>query len=76
MEESIYRYASTGAYHIRLKGIPIASIELVIDKKFDGDALELYMYLFEWNNIEFDLLGTSVRFSLQPGSIVSKNKYT
>ena len=67
---------STRVYHIRLKGIPTVSIELVINKKFDDCQLTLYKYLFEENSVEFNLLETDVRFSLQSGSIVSKNKFT
>ena len=38
--------------------------------------MKLYKHLFEGNNVTFDLLETGVRFSLHPGNVVSKNKFT
>ena len=38
--------------------------------------MKLYKHLFEGREVEFDLLETGVRFSLQPGYIASNNKFT
>ena len=67
---------SNGGYHIRLKGIPLVSIQLVVERRLGGDPMKLYEYSFEGSRITFDLLETGVRFSLTPGGIMSKNKFT
>ena len=67
---------SNGLYHIRLNGTLQTSIELVIERSFGGDALALYEHLLEGHDVVFDLFETGVRFSLSPGSITSKNKFT
>ena len=72
MEEGIYEKLSNGLYHIRFKGIPQASIDLVTAQQFSSDPLTLYKHLFEGNSVEFDLLETGVRFSLHPGSVGAK----
>ena len=47
---------SSDHYHIHLEGIPLASIQLEINKNFNGDAMSLYKRLFEGGSVAFDLL--------------------
>ena len=67
---------SNGLHHIRPKGIPEASIRLVVERSFGNDSMKLYEHLCEGREAEFDLLETGVRLTLNPGHIASKNKFT
>ena len=67
---------SNGSYHKRLKGIPEASLDLVAERSFGNNPMKLYEHLYEGRDITFDLLETGVRFTLTPGYIATKNKFT
>ena len=51
---------SNGLHHIRFKGIPEASIQLVVKRSFEGNPMKLYEHLFEGNEVTFYSLETGV----------------
>ncbi len=58
------------AEHYRLKGIPQDAIRRTADKYFNGSVQKLYMFLFEGNELAFDLLDGRVSFKfLRSGQV-------
>ena len=54
-----------------MKGIDVASIQLEVNKSFNGDPMKLYHYLFEGNPLTFNLLETKPRFKMNKNRTVS-----
>lgn len=54
--EKVYRY------HMRMKGIPHSSLNKMIESRFNGEPLKMYKYLYDGNDLEFNLLEGCVKF--------------
>ena len=64
------------AEHFRMKGIPNNVIIDHANKHFNNSVKALYEYLFDGNEILFDLTTTSVRFKMEKtGEIKHKNNF-
>ena len=64
------------AEHFRMKGIPNNVIKHYANKYFKGSVKELYEYLYEANEITFDLNAVAIRFVMEKtGEISHKNKF-
>ena len=59
------------AFHIRMKGIDLASIQLQVDRLFDGDPMKLYQHLYDGKSLTFNLLETKPRFKMNKDRTVS-----
>ena len=64
------------AEHFRMKGIPNNVIIDHANKYFKGSVKTLYEYLYEGNEITFDLNAVAIRFIMEKtGEIKHKNKF-
>ena len=64
------------AEHFRMKGIPNDVIKDYANKHFNGNVKALYMYLYEGNEIEFDLTATKISFQMEKtGEILHKHNF-
>ena len=50
------------AYHIRMKGVTGACIELEAKRQFNGDVMALYKYLADNNKMQFNLIDVAPKF--------------
>jgi hypothetical protein len=58
---------SREGWHIRMKGVPTASIWHAANRDFDGDIWALYSHLLDGNTVEFDLLCGGKKCSFKSG---------
>ena len=58
-------------YHIRMKGVTGACIELEADRKFDGNIMNLYKHLADNHNLTFNLTDVKAKFKNNKNKTVS-----
>ena len=64
------------AEHFRMKGIPNNVVSDHAQRYFNGSVRQIYEYMFDSNEVEFNLNSTSVRFVMEKtGEIKHKNKF-
>lgn len=65
-------------WHIRMKGVPTASIWHAANRYFEGDIWALYSHLLSGNSVEFDLLCGGKKCSFESGkdmTVRSRTKF-
>ena len=64
------------AEHYRMKGIPGDLIKEKAIEEFNGSVKELYLYLYDGGELEFDLAATKIRFQMEKtGEILHKHEF-
>ena len=59
-----------------MKGIPNNVVSDHAQRYFNGSVRQIYEYMFDSNEVEFNLNSTSVRFVMEKtGEIKHKNKF-
>jgi hypothetical protein len=62
--------------HYRMKGIPGDLIKEKAIEEFNGSVKELYIYLYNGGELEFDLAATKIRFQMEKtGEILHKHEF-
>ena len=67
---------STGEHHIRMKGIPNDVIKYYVKKDFDSDYMNLYEYLYNGEEFEFNLLAIRPSFKYKNNCVINNADMT
>ncbi len=58
------------AYHIRLKGVPNATIDIVVNEQYGGDPMKLYDQLYNGGSETFDICRGRPQFSFDKNGTI------